>query len=138
MEVDEDEDKDEVEDAPIDALNDPLHQTAESLFNPADDSDQSDTEEDTDVEDTLPPAFEEHPSIRNAYICTFAMHAFGGITKVVVCDQLVMVAALAAGIDNQTQGLGNVARTLTTLKCRLGIRTSRFIKYCFICDCCWY
>jgi len=108
------------------------------LFNPADDSDQSDTEEDTDVEDTLPPAFEEHPSIRNAYIRTFAMHAFSGITKVVVRDQLVMVAALAAGIDNQTQGLGNVARTLTTLKRCLGIRTSHFIKYCFICDRCWY
>ncbi|KDQ07320.1 hypothetical protein BOTBODRAFT_180835 [Botryobasidium botryosum FD-172 SS1] len=119
------EDSDDDEEV-IDALGDPLYIPAESLFRQDEDGDDDDDQE---LHDALPPAFYEHPAIRNAYIRIFAMHAFDGVTKVVVHKELEMIAAFAKSMEamlpkstNATPPkLDGVARTLTTLERRLGI-----------------
>jgi hypothetical protein len=98
-----------------------------------------------DIEDLLrsePPAFDEDPAIRNGYIRIFMSYAFGGLTHRGVKTALSTLHATISSISarylpEEIPGLSNMARTLPTLKKRLGLNTAQYIKYYFVCDTCW-
>ncbi|KDQ10531.1 hypothetical protein BOTBODRAFT_178186 [Botryobasidium botryosum FD-172 SS1] len=114
----------------VDANDDPLYVPVESLY---------DNEPLSIPLTTLPPAFKEHPAIRNAYIRIFISHAFNGSSHTSVRDQL---ETIYWGLHTTSGGtlpkLDEMVRTLGTLERRLGIATSAYIQYHFLCPVCWF
>lgn len=126
-----------------DLLDDPLF-LGQGLI-PYSDGDEdrgNDNDEDLEQQPDLPPAFQEHLAIRNAYIRAFLMGSLKGSTHGVIQMHLEGVAiGLCAAILQSDQaefpGLENMARTLSTAEKRLGVSTEQFITYYFLCDICW-
>jgi hypothetical protein len=126
--------------AEVDLLEDMLFRDRGSIFGDGNSEDEEDFDEFDD--EFLPPAFQEHPAIRNAYIRAFLLAALKGSTHEAVQMHLEGVAlalrsAEAQSPDIHFEGLSTMARTLTTTERRLGICTDRFITYFFLCDVCW-
>ncbi|KAH7917473.1 hypothetical protein BV22DRAFT_1026280 [Leucogyrophana mollusca] len=107
--------------------------------------DFSDVAEDMEAvaaHEELPSAFDDHPSIRNAYIRAFVLAAFHGAThdaiQIMLEGQRISLIALCEDDDTLViPGLENFACTLPTVLKRLGLSTEGFIVYFFICDTCW-
>lgn len=123
----------------IDLLEDPLFLGRDSLVYDNDDGEPYDNPHDPA---DLPPAFDEHPAIRNAYIRAFLMSSLKGCTYAAIQMHLegVSVAlrsAVGQSEDVQYPGLEAMARTLSTAERRLGISTDNLIAYYFLCDICW-
>jgi hypothetical protein len=124
----------------VDLVEDPLFRARESIFGGGDSEGE---EDDAEIDDeTLPPAFQDHPAIRNAYIQAFLLAAIKGSTHEAVQMHLEGVAlalrsAEAQSPDLHFEGLATMARTLTTAERRLGICTDHFITYFFLCNVCW-
>lgn len=126
-----------------DILDDPLFLRRGLI--PYDDGDEDggdDEEDDNHQPPDLPPAFQEHPAIRNAYIRAFIMGSLKGSTHAAIQMHLEGVAiGLRAAVSQSDQvqfpGLENMARTLSTAEKRLGVSTEQFITYYFLCDICW-
>ncbi|KAL1740203.1 hypothetical protein HDZ31DRAFT_85553 [Schizophyllum fasciatum] len=88
----------------------------------------------------LPPAFEDHPAIRHAYIRAFVGATFKGLTHEAVKNQLDgSHSTFRTLFDNgvELDGFENFARTLATVERRLGVSTQGFITYLFACETCW-
>ena len=101
-----------------------------------------DIEDDEEDPNDLPPAFQEHPAIRNAYIRAFLLASLKGMTHAAVQMHLEGVAiglrsAMAQPPDVEFAGLDTMAGTLATAEKQLGISTDQFITYFFLCDVCW-
>ncbi|KAJ2994175.1 hypothetical protein NUW54_g7598 [Trametes sanguinea] len=89
----------------------------------------------------LPPAFNEHPMIRRAYVQAFIAVAFHGATHELAQyllqssrSQLVSFS-LISGYD--IPGLANMAVTLRTAERRLGLDPDEHITYHLLCNVCW-
>ena len=68
----------------------------------------------------IPPAFDEHPVICNAYIHVFASTAFGLATHAQCQDNLMAQHSMISALKdpyNPIEGLESMARTLPTLEC---------------------
>jgi hypothetical protein len=88
----------------------------------------------------IPPAFDEHPVIRNAYIHVFASAAFGSATHAQCQDNLTAQHSTISALEdphNPIEGLESMARTLPTLERRLGVNPDAHITYFFLCPDCW-
>jgi hypothetical protein len=128
------------DDADLDLLEDPLFRAWGSIFSGDDSEDEDDHDELNN--DYLPPAFQEHPAIRNTYIRAFLLAALKGFTHNAVKMHLEGVALALRSAESQSlavhfEGLSTMACTLTTAEWRLGIYTDHFITYFFLCDACW-
>ena len=124
----------------LDLLDDPLFQSRGSIFGDGGSEDEEDWDEVDD--EYIPPAFEEHPAIRNAYIRAFLLAALKGSTHNAVQMHLEGVALVLRSAEAQSpdlyfEGLSTMARTLATAERRLGIYTDHFITYFFLCNVCW-
>ena len=123
----------------IDLLEDPLFHARGSIFG----GDSEDKEDYGEFDDEhLPPAFQEHPAIRNAYIRAFLLATLKGSTHDAVQMHLEGVALALRSVESQSpdivfEGLSTMARTLTTAERCLGICMDHFITYFFLCDVCW-
>lgn len=107
------------------------------------DDDYPDTLETNDSSTaTLPPAFSEHPIIRNIYIRVFLNAAFNRTTHEGVRLQLEghykALLATQAHFGIEFEGLDHIARTLPTLEKRLGVDPNQYITYYFVCNKCWF
>jgi len=94
--------------------DDPNFIPRERLFAEADDPDDP-----ADGPDGLPPAFDEHPAIRNAYVHVFANAAFGSATHVQSQNSLIAQHSTISSLEdpsNPSEGLDNMAMTLSTLE----------------------
>lgn len=116
--------------------DDPLFSSRHELFN----IHASEDESLEDSERDLPWAFDDHPAIRNAYLCVFLGVAFDGITHKAASLMLdgfanVFGASAAAGLD--FPGADNFSRTICTVEKRLGISTEGFIIYLILCPVSW-
>lgn len=117
--------------------DDPLYARLESLY--VDDPDNVDEEQPGVT--TLPPAFQEHPLIRRAYVQAFIAVAFHGATHDLAQYQLecarsqLLSLSLRTGYD--IPGLEKMAVTLRTAERRLGVDPDAHITYYFLCDHCW-
>ncbi|TFK61693.1 hypothetical protein BDN72DRAFT_777946, partial [Pluteus cervinus] len=80
-----------------------------------------------------PPAFDEHPVVRNFYIRAFLGNAFDRMTHQAVQRMLDGFALSRRHEDDEIQ----IARTLATVERRLGVTTTGFITTLFTCDVCW-
>jgi hypothetical protein len=123
---------------PTPPQNDPFFATRGSIFNS---EDLPDIDPDLEERD-LPPAFYDHPAIRNAYIRVFVGCAFENMTH---SAARLMLDGFAVSLDlgrctaqADIPGLDNFARTLATVEKRLGVSTEGFITYLFVCDVCWH
>ena len=115
--------------------DDPNFIPRERLFAEADDPDDP-----PDGPDGLPPAFDEHPAIRNAYVHVFANAAFGSATHVQSQNSLIAQHSTISSLEdpnNPIEGLDNMAMTLSTLERRLGVNPDAHITYFFLCPDCW-
>jgi hypothetical protein len=116
---DSDEESERSEDEQPDLLDDPLFQGWGLIFGVDDGSGGKDIEDDEEDLDGLPPAFQEHPAIRNAYIRAFLLASLKGATHAAVQMHLEGVAiglrsAIAQSPDVEFAGLDTMARTLAT------------------------
>jgi hypothetical protein len=123
----------------VDLLGDPLFRDRGSIFGGGESEDEEYNELDDEY---LPPAFQEHPAIRNAYIRAFLLANLKGSTHDAVQIHLEGVAIALRSAESQSpdvyfEGLTAMARTLATAERRLGISTDQFITYFFLCDVCW-
>ncbi|KAJ7933639.1 hypothetical protein B0H13DRAFT_2306453 [Mycena leptocephala] len=118
-----------------DVTQDPCFAPRGALFN---DDDDPDTDADLEQRD-LPPAFYDHPAVRNAYIRVFVGCAFENMTHSAARLMLDGFAVALASRASQTEmpGLDTFARTLATVEKRLGVSTEGFMTYLFVCDVCW-
>jgi hypothetical protein len=72
----------------------------------------------------IPPAFDEHSVIRNAFIHVFASAAFGSATCAQCQDNLTAQHSTISALEdphNPIEGLERMARTLSTLERRLAV-----------------
>ncbi|KAJ7262555.1 hypothetical protein C8J57DRAFT_1231919 [Mycena rebaudengoi] len=115
---------------------DPSFATCASLFN----SNEPDNPEDPHDKD-LPPAFYDHPAVRNAYIRVFVGCAFENMThkaaRLMLNGFVVSLGSLNRTTGEEIPGLDNFALTLVTVERRLGVSTQGFITYLFVCPLCW-
>lgn len=90
----------------------------------------------------LPPAFDEHPLIRNGYIRIFIDAAFNHATHESVKQQLSLLFHTLSEIERTSAlgfpGLDTMARSLPTLERRLGVSSDQFIRKYFVCNQCWH
>jgi hypothetical protein len=86
----------------------------------------------------LPPAFEEHPAIRNAYIRAFVLATFKGSTHAAIKIMLDGAYVLLANSPQPIPGLEMMARTYPTVEKRLNVSFDTFIEYHFLCPICWH
>lgn len=89
----------------------------------------------------LPPAFYEHPVLRNIYVGVFINAAFNHATHEAVKTELethysTLKSCETLG-DIEIPGLDKMARTLRSVERRLGVRADDYIKYHFLCPLCW-
>lgn len=100
-------------------------------------------DEDAEGSNGLPPAFEEHPVLRNAYVRAFVNAGFRGATHTQTADFLDAIHATISsllphmhdtGLEDELDGM---ARTLRTVENRLGVNPDKSITYYFLCPDCW-
>ncbi|KAH9855660.1 hypothetical protein C2E23DRAFT_693171, partial [Lenzites betulinus] len=88
-----------------------------------------------------PPALQEDPLIRRAYVQAFISAAFHGGTHDLVEHMLKSqksnLRSLSARLDYDFPGLDDMAVTLRTVERRLGVDPDQFIQYYFHCNACW-
>ena len=123
-----------------DLADDPMFIPRASLFDASDD--RPPDLEDEDSASDLPPAFYEHPAIRNTYVHAFLGCSFKGMTHAaarILLDgtAVALESARRAAPALEFPGLETMARTLPTVEKRLGVSTDRFITYLFTCPVCW-
>jgi hypothetical protein len=114
---------------------DPNFIPRERIFAEVDDQDDP-----LDDPEGLPPAFDEHPAIRNAYIHVFANAAFGSATQIQSQNSLIALHSTISALEdpnNLIEGLDAMALTLPTLERRLGVNPDAHITYFFLCPDCW-
>ncbi|KAF8513518.1 hypothetical protein JB92DRAFT_2923054 [Gautieria morchelliformis] len=90
----------------------------------------------------IPPFLSEHPIVRQAYVRAFIARAFRGATHSLVQDMLEGSKSTIASFLKKDSSLAqidleNFATTFPTVERRLGVNTSSYIKYFFVCDICW-
>lgn len=94
-----------------------------------------------DADDVYPPAFNEDPRIRNAYITAYLLSSFHGSTHSAVERYLKSVWDTLRLTREQTGedivGLDDMARTLYTVERRLRIDPERYMTYYVLCPVCW-
>ncbi|KAK0183724.1 hypothetical protein F5146DRAFT_1147323 [Armillaria mellea] len=138
-----DEEEEEDSNTGEDITTDPYFIPQASLFDPSQPGNAFTSEQDFDF-CQLPHIFNDHPSIRNAYICVFTATAFDGITHKAAASMLqgyslVLESARhwILNVDNVPDdpfpGLDVFAQTLPTVEKRLGVSTEGFIMYLFQC-----
>ena len=120
-----------------DIEKDPLFQTQEELFD-----DSASDPGSVDLDDTpLPPAFDEDPAIRNAYITAYLLAACQKSTQETIKTYLDSIYESLASLRRrkgiQIRGLDTMARTLLTAERRLRIDPNQYIVYYFLCNVCW-
>ncbi|VDC05402.1 unnamed protein product [Peniophora sp. CBMAI 1063] len=103
--------------------------------------------DDGDPEGSIPPAFDEHPSIRNAYIHAFVMGAFHGCGQDVVRQHLVaqrgsLLDSLERRPDDPDgqklrEDLAKMAMTMRSVEKRLHVDPDSAIVYYAIFPRCW-
>ena len=117
--------------------HDPLFEGSDALFERILDSGSDDLAPDT----SSPPALDEDPVIRNAYITAYLLSACHGYTqegiKAYLDSMHESFAALQRKGQLQLRGLDTMARTLLTVERRLRIDPNRYIVYYFLCTVCW-
>lgn len=92
---------------------------------------------------SLPRVFDDHPSIRHAYIQVFLAATFDGMTHHSASASLkahrtiLRAAARTSGAEPDYPGLDNFAITLPTVEKRLGVSTEGFVSYYALCSSCW-
>jgi hypothetical protein len=130
---DSDDDSDEI---PL--LEDPLFRSRAAMFEP------KDADEDYEGGDDagLPPAFSEHPALRNAYIHVFVDAAYRGATHESVKSSLTSTHSTIRTMLAETPApedldLAHMARTLRTVENRLGVNPDKLLTYYFLCPECW-
>lgn len=133
-----DSDASDSEDIVENISEDPFFATRGSLFN-----DDKDVDIDPDLEERdLPPAFYDHPAVRNAYIRVFVGCAFENMThsaaRLMLDGSALMLDLAHRTTEQDIPGLESFARTLATVERRLGVSTEGFITYLFVCDVCWH
>jgi len=114
---------------------DPDFIPCERLFAAADDH-----ENEPEPPEDVPPAFDEHPAIYNAYIHVFANASFGSATHAQSQNSLIAHQSTMATLEdpnNPIEGLENMAMTLPTLEQCQGINPDAHIIYFFLCPDCW-
>lgn len=99
-------------------------------------------DDDSDDEQGLPPAFADHPAVRNAYIRAFVAavfeHANTNAVRLMLDGSKVFTQSLqAANPDVEIAGLEDFAVTLRTVERRLGVDPDRLVRYHFACTECW-
>ena len=135
------ENSDSDSDAP-DISHDPAFIPQEHLF-PFQDPDDDDAQDPNPAPATsMPPVFSEHPIVQQAYICAFIAGAFRGATHALVQGMLLsskstIASFIALDPTLVDIDLNDFATTYPTLERRLGVNTSSYIKYFFVCDLCW-
>ncbi|KAK0434917.1 hypothetical protein EV421DRAFT_1658630, partial [Armillaria borealis] len=141
------EEEEEDSDAGEDITGDPHFIPRASLFDPSQPGNAFASEQDFDF-CQLPRVFDDHPSIRNAYIRVFTAAAFDGITHKAAASMLQGYSLILESarhrilrVDDEPEdpfpGLDGFAQTLPTVEKRLGVSTEGFITYLFICNSCW-
>lgn len=114
--------------------DDPLYARLDSLY--ADDPDAAEH-----TTSALPPAFQEHPLIRRAYVQAFIAVAFHGATHNLAQYQLECARSQLVSLSLRTgydiPGLEKMGVTLRTAERRLGVDPDAHITYYFLCDHCW-
>ena len=130
-------DDEELQEALPELTNDPLYQTNEDLFHSTLDFGSGCLEDD----DSLPPAFDEDPLIRNAYISAYLFAVCDGSTQENIKGYLDSIHETLAAMRGRTgvdiPGLDNMARTLLTAERRLRIDPNEYMIYYILCDVCW-
>ncbi|GBE80097.1 hypothetical protein SCP_0213000 [Sparassis crispa] len=133
------EDGEEDDELDINILDDPLFVSREDVF---DNEEEPEDTEDDDSTSNLPPAFDEDPLIRNAYINAFIAasfhHATHDLVQHILESQYDLFISLSDQTGHELRGLENMARTLHTVERCLGIDPDKFIIYHFLCNVCWY
>lgn len=129
----------ESDDEEIPLLEDPLFRSRAAMFEPNNNSDE-DYEESDDT--GLPPAFSEHPALRNAYIHVFVDAAYRGATHESVKSSLTSTHStirtmLSKTLAPEDLDLAHMARTLRTVENRLGVNPDKLLTYYFLCPQCW-
>ena len=117
--------------------HDPLFETSEALFDTLVESGSDDLVS----EGGPPPAFDEDPLIRNAYVSAYLLASCHGSTQEAVKAHLDALYESFVGFQRRTgielRGLENMARTLQTAERRLRIDPNEYILYYFLCTVCW-
>ncbi len=123
--------------------DDPLFFSRASMGLGSDDEDPLDDPPDApEHSSSLPTAFAEHRSIRNAYVRAFVNSAFHGATHVQTQGFLDgvhdTISTLASDYEfDMSEDLEQMARTLRTVEKRLGVDPGDSITYHFVCPTCW-
>ncbi|KAI0092819.1 hypothetical protein BDY19DRAFT_903565 [Irpex rosettiformis] len=118
--------------------DDPVYINLDQLFN---DREQPPRHNDIDDMEELPPAFYEHPTLRNIYLRVFLDATFNHSTQESIRFQLETLYETLK--EREVSGaepipnLENMARTLRTVERRLGVDPDKYIVYYFLCDVCW-
>lgn len=119
--------------------NDPLYQSRAAMFDDASENGSEGSDEDASA---LPPAFSEHPALRNAYVHAFVNAAYRGGTHESVKSSLTSTHStirtmLAGAPPPDNLDLHNMACTLRTVEKHLGVNPNRLLTYYFLCPECW-
>ena len=103
--------------------------------------------DDGDPDSSVPPAFDEHPAIRNAYVHAFVLGAFHGCSQAVVRQHLVaqrgsLLDSLKDRPDDEDSiklraDLAKMAMTLRSVEKRLRVDPDSNIIYYALCPTCW-
>lgn len=125
-----------------DVAGDFLFAERDQLFDGYGDDDFPEDQEQDEGDMELPPAFYEHPAIRNAYVRAFVACAFEGVThrgaQLMLEGSALCLRSMVTDVpDLEVPGLDDMARTLSTAEKRLGLSTEGLITYLFVCDVCW-
>ncbi|KAI9063735.1 hypothetical protein FKP32DRAFT_1571273 [Trametes sanguinea] len=116
--------------------DDPLYASLDDLCR----SSSSPDEPRRDLGD-LPPAFNEHPMIRRAYVQAFIAVAFHGAThdlaQYLLEASRSQLAAFSLRTGYEIPGLARMAVTLRTAERRLGLDPDEWITYYVLCTRCW-
>ena len=108
------------------------------MFEPEDDDEDYDGGDDT----RLPPAFSEHPALRNAYIHVFVDATYRGATHKSVKSSLTSTHSTIRTMLTETPApedldLAHMAHTLCTVENRLGVNPDKLLTYYLLCLECW-
>lgn len=125
----------------LDIHLDPLYCTNSAIFEPY--LPDEPTPNGNETRQNLPPAFYEHPVLRNAYIHVFVNSAYRGATHAQVQDSLTstrstIITMLEGKFPPEGLDLDNMARTLRTVENRLGVNPDDLITYFILCPECWH
>ncbi|RDB29932.1 hypothetical protein Hypma_014071 [Hypsizygus marmoreus] len=123
-----------------DLLNDPLYRSRSDIFDVQDTAGAASGESSDST--PLPPAFSEHPALRNAYVHAFVNAAYKGSTHSQTKDVLTSIhssitSVLRSNTSPSDLDLHCMARTLRTVEKRLSVDPDDLIIYCILCPQCW-